>query len=285
MGIFNKINSLFRNKNTQETIDSLENVLLESGLSPHLVYETMSLLEKNIGSIHNTQKIIAVLKKILEGYAQESSFILPSACHMYIFIGVNGVGKTTSIAKFIYYLQHIHNVASKDIVVAAGDTFRAGAIEQLSIHCDSLAVPIIKQQAGSDAAAVVFDTISYAQSKKVRYIISDTAGRMDNRKDLIAQLQKIYRLAQKSLANTQITTFIVIDANSGLNTLTQVENFKEAVPVHALILSKYDGSSRGGTILSISHKYNVPCAFLGTGETYQDFREFNKMDFLDEFLL
>ena len=131
---------------------------------------------------------------------------------------------------------------------------------------------------------MVFDALSYVQARNIPYLIADTAGRMNNRKDLVAQLQKIYRLLEKGLDASQITTFLVLDGNSGLNTLTQVEDFKAAVPVEAIIVSKYDGSTKGGVIMSIAEKYNTSCAFLGTGEQYDDFKVFKKEAFLNDFL-
>lgn len=284
MGIFKKISAVFRSKNAQDIIDNLEDVLLEAGLSPQLTYEALDKLDQNAGGISDPKKIIELLKNILNKYTQEYELILTLEPRVFMFIGVNGVGKTTSIAKFIYFLQHIHGIASKDIVVAAGDTFRAGAIEQISKHCDVLGVTTIKQKAGADPAAVVYDTLQYARSHNIQYLIADTAGRMNNRVDLIAQLQKIYRLLQKDLDSSQITTFIILDGNSGLNTVSQVEDFKEAIPIDAAILSKYDGSSKGGSILSMYKKCGMPCAFLGIGEKYTDLKIFNKEEFLDEFL-
>lgn len=284
MGIFSKLATVFRTKEAQSIIDNLEDVLLEAGISPKLTYSVMDKLDKRSGGVSSQEKIIEHLFTILSDYAKEYHFELPDTPHVFMFIGVNGVGKTTSIAKFIYYLQHTYNVENENMVVAAGDTFRAGAIEQIAKHCTNLSVPLVKQQAGSDPAAVIYDTLSYAKSRDVKYLIADTAGRMNNRKDLIAQLQKIYRLLLRDLEETQITTFVVLDGNSGLNTLTQVEDFQEAIPVNTLILSKYDGSSRGGTVLSIAEKFDMPCAFLGTGEQYQDFKPFKKEDFLNEFL-
>ena len=265
-------------------IDNIEDVLLEAGLSPKLAYIVLDNLERKKTILTDQNKTIELLKGLLVDYVYEYPIVLDNDRHIFLFVGVNGVGKTTSIAKFIHYLQTVRNVSSEDIVVAAGDTFRAGAIEQLGIHCDRLGVHMIKQGAGSDPAAVIYDSMSYAKARNIKYIIADTAGRMNNRKDLITQLQKIYKILQKELALSQITSFIVLDGNSGLNTLTQVEDFSHAIPIEAIILSKYDGSTKGGTLISIGHTYQIPCAFVGTGETYQDLQVFEKGEFIDEFL-
>lgn len=262
-------------------IDDLEDVLLETGMSQTLVYDSMEKLNAEAGRLSDSGKIISVLRGILRHHIREFQFTLAEQSTLYLFIGVNGVGKTTTIAKFISYLQRIHGVDHSQIVVAAGDTFRAGAIEQLEIHCRKLDVQLVKQDAGADPAAVIFDAIRFAQSRNARYIIADTAGRMNTRKDLLAQLEKIYRVAK---AHVPITSFIVLDGNSGLNTLSQVEDFGKIVPLDALIFSKYDGSSKGGVILSIAQQCGVPCLFLGTGEKHSDLTPFRGEEFLNDFL-
>lgn len=283
MGIFSKINTLFRSKNTQASIDEFEDILLESGLSPTLTYQTMDLLNARLKGAPNTDSIIEMISSILGKYILEYEPPISDNKTVFLFVGVNGVGKTTSIAKYAYYLMHTHNISADNLVMSAGDTFRAGAIEQLQKHADALNIHIIKQQAGADPAAVLFDTLNYANAKHIPYIIADTAGRMHNRKDLIAQLQKIYRVLQKDPSYT-IITFIVLDGNSGLNTITQAEEFSHAIPLQASILSKYDGSSKGGTIISVMQTLQLPCAFLGTGETYSDLQVFKSKEFLHDFL-
>ena len=194
MGIFSKITTVFRKKDIQQSIDDLEDILLEAGISPKLTYTIMEGLDKKVGGSSKPDKVIAVLHTILGAYTKEYVFHLPKEPHVFMFIGVNGVGKTTSIAKFIHYLYTTHSVSKNNIVVAAGDTFRAGAIEQLQKHCDTLDVALIKQQAGADPAAVVFDALSYAKAKNIPYLIADTAGSVYKMKKIVSALLKINAL-------------------------------------------------------------------------------------------
>ncbi len=288
MKLLRTIGKLFRNKEASINIAQLEDILLESGLTPTLCFKTIARLEARLGISSNSAKIISTLTDILRALIldpyelpSQSAGQDPTVC---LFAGVNGVGKTTSIAKFAYYLMHQNKIAPQAISLAAGDTFRAAAISQLEKHATSLGVKCIKQHDGADPAAVAYDAVSHARSSLQKYVLIDTAGRMNTRKDLIAQLEKIHRIVQKQVPKENIISFIIIDGNSGLNTVTQVKDFAEAIPLDTFILSKYDGSTRGGVIISISQECAIPCAFIGTGENYSDLHTFDKEYFLRDFL-
>lgn len=288
MKLLRKIGTFFRNKEATITIAQLEDILLESGLAPTLCFQAIAMLEKRLGISSNSEKIISTLTDILRPFILDRpTFPMsekaeePMVC---IFVGVNGVGKTTSIAKVAYHLMHHRKVKPHAITLAAGDTFRAGAILQLEKHATALGVTCIKQHDGADPAAVAYDAISHARSTSGQYVLVDTAGRMNTRKDLIAQLEKIHRVVQKHVCEENISAFIVIDGNSGLNTVNQVRDFAEAIPIDALILSKYDGSTRGGVVISIAEECAISCAFIGTGEGHSDMHSFEKESFLRDFL-
>ena len=287
MKLFGKLAKVFRNKAADIRIAEMEDTLLESGLSPRIVFDVISALEDSLGLTSDfekiSQKLHVLLRPLLLENPMQAIYARPTPT-VYLFVGVNGVGKTTSIAKYAHHLMHALSVPSHAITLAAGDTFRAAASLQLDVHAQNLSVRCIKQHDGADPAAVIYDAISHAKNTSQSYVLADTAGRMNTRKDLIMQLQKVYRIAQKDTPEKNIVVFIVIDGNSGLNTIQQVEDFKMALPIDGLILSKYDGSTRGGVIMSIAQKCMVPCVLLGTGERYSDLCVFNKESFLHEFL-
>lgn len=296
MGLFNRIAKLFRGKETKLTLEELEELLLESGIAPKICARVMASLDAAVGAERDAAKITAALEHILRPLVPSvgEAFLRrlyephegPILC---LFVGVNGVGKTTSIAKFARYLMREKGVEKSSISLAAGDTFRAAAALQLEKHAEKLGVSCIRQHDGADAAAVIFDALAAAKASGTsagspRYVLADTAGRMNTRADLIAQLEKIYRIAQKAVPAKNIVSFMVIDGNSGLNTVSQVRDFAQALPIDSVILSKYDGSARGGTLISIGEECGVPCSFLGVGEQHDDLRAFDKEAFLHDFL-
>lgn len=301
MGLFNRIAKLFRGKETKLTLEELEELLLESGIAPKICARVMASLDAAVGAERDAAKITAALEHILRPLVPSvgEAFLRrlyephegPTLC---LFVGVNGVGKTTSIAKFARYLMREKGAQKSSISLAAGDTFRAAAALQLEKHAEKLGVACIRQHDGADAAAVIFDALAAAKASGnssdgqtfggPRYVLADTAGRMNTRADLIAQLEKIYRIAQKAVPAQNIVSFMVIDGNSGLNTVSQVRDFAQALPIDSVILSKYDGSARGGTLISIGEECGVPCSFLGVGEQHDDLRAFDKEAFLHDFL-
>ena len=197
-----------------------------------------------------------------------------------LIAGVNGVGKTTAIGK----LANMFKEQGKSVVVAAADTFRAAASEQLEIWAERAGVKIIKQGEGSDPAAVVFDAIASAKARKNDVILIDTAGRLHNKKNLMEELKKIYRVIGREYPEADLRSYIVLDATTGQNAVQQAQVFGEAVDVDGIILTKLDGTAKGGVVLAISAEMEIPVVYVGVGEKIDDLIEFNARDFIDAIL-
>ena len=190
-------------------------------------------------------------------------------------IGVNGVGKTTSIGK----LASIYKAAGRSVILAAGDTFRAAAIEQLGVWADRVGVEMIKQQEGSDPAAVLFDACSAAKARKTDVLICDTAGRLHNKKNLMAELGKMARVVEREMPGIHKETFLVLDATTGQNAVNQAQAFSEIADISGIILTKLDGSSKGGIVVSICRELGIPVRLVGVGEGIDDMQPFNAEEF------
>jgi fused signal recognition particle receptor len=197
-----------------------------------------------------------------------------------LMIGVNGAGKTTTIAK----LTHLFLQDSKRVLLAAGDTFRAAANEQLSIWADRLDVPIINSTEGQDSSSVFFDAIQSAQAKKYDVVLCDTAGRLQNKKNLMNELEKIYRVAEKNKGDIRLYTVLVLDAMSGQSSLNQLRLFTEVATIDGLILTKTDGSAKGGVLLGIASEFDIPVWYVGTGENLDDLEPFDADEYIKAIL-
>ena len=217
-------------------------------------------------------ELLAILKRMV---GEHEPLKLETKPSVILIIGVNGVGKTTSIGKIAAELKH----NGKKVVVAAADTFRAAAAEQLSVWCDRAGVDIIKQAAGADPAAVVFDAINAVKSRKADVLIIDTAGRLHNKKNLMDELAKIDRVINRELAGCSKETLLVLDATTGQNAVMQAKEFKEASKITGLILTKLDGTAKGGIIISIKQELGMPVKFIGVGEQIDDMKPFNAQEF------
>ncbi len=194
--------------------------------------------------------------------------------------GVNGVGKTTAIGKLANYFKTL----GKSVTVAAADTFRAAASEQLEIWADRADVRIVKHEEGSDPAAVVFDALSSAKAKGTDVVLVDTAGRLHNKKNLMEELKKIDRVITREMPNADRRNYIVLDATTGQNAVSQVEIFDEAVDIDGIILTKLDGTAKGGVVLAISAEYEMPVVYVGVGEKIDDLLPFDAVEFVDGIL-
>ncbi len=213
-----------------------------------------------------------VVTEILSG---ENSLNISAKPSVVLVLGVNGVGKTTTIGKLAHYLKQ----QGKTVLLAAADTFRAAASEQLEIWAQRSGCPIVKQPEGSDPAAVVFDAISSAKSKNMDVIICDTAGRLHNKKNLMGELEKINRIIDRELPSASKEILLVLDASTGQNGLNQAAEFKKSLDLTGIVLTKLDGTAKGGIILAIKDKIGVPVKFIGIGEKTDDLREFNAGEF------
>jgi len=275
---------LFSNHTIDESLfEDLEDLLIESDLGGSVTMEIVDELRANTKAKKLTEnnQLIDELKFILSEHI-ESVDLKPEEDKLNIFLvlGVNGVGKTTSIAKMARYYS---DQGMTKIVLSAGDTFRAAAIDQLKIHGERTGFRVVHQGHGADPAAVIFDTITSAKSKGEHLVLADTAGRMHNRSNLVKELQKIDNVIKNKLSDKDVyKKILVIDATTGQNGLQQAEVFNQAVDIDAIILTKYDSTARGGNIISISRRLGIPFAFIGNGEKQTDLEKFSVQRYLED---
>ena len=285
MSFFDKIFSSITNtrKNISNTFDNLLNIDSLSTEDYESIEECLlgadiswSIVEKTIEIIRNENKNNKNWQKALyKSFKQNLNFIEHVKFKKVILmVGVNGVGKTTSCAKIANYFKLKNNKVS----LVAADTYRAAAVNQLKLWSDKLKIDFISNEMSSDPASVAFDGVQSGLSKKTDYIIIDTAGRLQNSENLMKELEKIFRVISK--LTDDISIAINIDANFGQNSISQIENFSNYVPIDNVILNKMDGTSKGGIVMSIVEKFKLPISFIGTGEKVSDIVEFNFEDYL-----
>ena len=254
--------------------DVLEEILIQADLSYDLVEEILNKLPSKISKEQ-------IEKELLKCFSYDDSYILNEDFNLSLIIGINGAGKTTSIAK----LANIHLKNSKTVMFGAGDTFRAGAIKQLSIWADKLNVPIIKSKQGHDPSAIVYDCVVSAKAKKIQELIIDTAGRLHNNDNLSKELKKIVKIAKKALNNeNELKKILVIDGTQGNSVINQAKAFNELVLIDAIIITKLDGTAKGGSIFSIANELKLPIIYLGVGEGIDDLVPFDKNEFISSIL-
>ena len=264
-----------------DLFDELEEALITADLG---VNTSMDIIEKLRDAaaekhIKNSVDLKAELAAILEGILTEGSSSkldirgLPAVV---MVIGVNGVGKTTSIGK----LAAMYKKQGKNVVIAAADTFRAAAIEQLEIWAERADVRIIKQQEGSDPAAVIYDAINACKGKYVDVLLCDTAGRLHNKKNLMQELKKIYKILDRELPMSGKEVLLVLDATTGQNAVMQAKEFKEAADITGIILTKLDGTAKGGITFAIKNEYDIPVKLVGVGEGIDDIEPFDAKEFV-----
>lgn len=259
----------------EEFFEELEELLILSDTGTDSALYLCEAVKKRVKreNISEPEKIREVLKEEIENILSEKSseIDLSSAPSVIIVLGVNGVGKTTTIGK----LAAKYKKEGKKVLLAAADTFRAAASEQLSIWADRAGVPIVKHSEGADPAAVLFDAISSAKAKNMDIVICDTAGRLHNKKPLMEELSKIYRVIEKVSPESSKETLLVIDATTGQNGVVQVKEFSSAVPLSGIILTKLDGTAKGGIVIPICRDYSLPVKFVGLGEKEEDLEKFD----------
>ena len=277
-----KIDNLFKmfQKVDEDLFEELEELLIEADVGVNTSMEILDELRETVieNKIKEPELVKAELFSILRRMVGEHEPLkLDTKPSVILVIGVNGVGKTTSIGKMANELKS----QGKKVVVAAADTFRAAAAEQLSVWCDRAGVDIIKQGAGADPAAVVFDAIGAAKSRKADVLIIDTAGKLHNKKNLMDELAKINRVINKELSECSIETLLVLDATTGQNAILQAKEFKNAAEITGLVLNKLDGTAKGGIVLSIRKELGIPVKFIGVGEKIDDMQEFDAKEFTE----
>lgn len=265
-----------------ELLDDLEAVLLTSDLGVAATQDIIKQLTDSISrkELDNPEALIVKLKQILtelvKPYAKPLTIAADIKPYIILVVGVNGVGKTTTIGKLAKHLQ----AKDKKVMLAAGDTFRAAAIEQLQIWGERNNIPVIFQQQGADSASVIFDAFQAAKARNVDVLIADTAGRLHTKTNLLEELKKIRRVLTKIDATAPHEILLVLDAGNGQNALAQAEQFKQAVGVTGLALTKLDGTAKGGIIFAIAKSLAIPIRFIGVGEGIDDLREFDAEDFV-----
>ncbi len=264
--------------------EDLEDTLVEGDMGARTAFAIVEELRTvcRTRDISEQEDIIAALTELLSPWAKEYRFDIPSDKVFLIMVfGVNGVGKTTTVAKMASFFTA--NGVSP-VVLAAADTFRAAAIEQLQHHGDKTGCHVIAHQHGADPSAVVYSAIDTVRSSGSGLVIADTAGRLHNRENLVRELQKIDRTGSGRADPGCYKKILVLDATTGLNGLRQAEVFHEHIGIDALVLTKYDSTARGGTILSAGKELSLPVAFIGTGERYEDLELFDAQQYLGEFI-
>ncbi|MFF2794477.1 signal recognition particle-docking protein FtsY [Lysinibacillus xylanilyticus] len=277
-----KVNDLVARyrKVDEDFFEELEDLLLQADVGFETVMELMDKLRfevqrKNIKDTSGIQTIIS--EKLVEIYEQGEEDLIElnmqpnGELTVILFVGVNGVGKTTTIGKLAHRLKS----QGKTVVLAAGDTFRAGAIDQLQVWGDRVGCEVIKQSEGSDPAAVMYDAIRAAKNRNADVLICDTAGRLQNKVNLMNELEKVHRVISREVPNAPHEVLLALDATTGQNALVQAQTFKEATNVTGIVLTKLDGTAKGGIVLAIRNKLHIPVKFVGLGEKMDDLQPFD----------
>ncbi len=287
--MFSKLTRAVVGKSTvdEDVLDELEEVLISSDVG---VNATLKIIEKIEERVARDKYVgTSELKKILReeiaslmdksNAGDETDFVIPNkkVPHVVMVIGVNGVGKTTTIGKLAYQFKK----QGKKVMLGASDTFRAAAIDQLEVWAERVGVGIVRQNMGSDPASVAFDTIQKAIAQDVDLVIVDTAGRLHNKVNLMNELAKIKRVMQKLIPDAPNEVLLVLDASTGQNAIEQARQFSKVTDVNALALTKLDGTAKGGVVIGISDEFNIPVKYIGVGEGLDDLQVFNKHEFVD----
>ena len=263
----------------EELLEELEEMLICADVGAGATDEIIEKLRDDIKEekIKDADEVRAFLKNTLKEMIGEGGpLVLDTKPSVILVIGVNGAGKTTSIGKISNKLRQ----DGKKVVVAAADTFRAAAIDQLAVWCERSKVDLVKQSEGSDPAAVVYDAINYAKNKGADVLIVDTAGRLHNKKNLMNELEKINRVISRELPGASRENLLVLDATTGQNAVLQAKEFKNAADITGLVLNKLDGTAKGGIVLSIKRELGIPVKFIGVGEKIDDMQPFNAEEFI-----
>jgi fused signal recognition particle receptor len=289
-GFFDKITKAIAGKNTvdEEVLDDLEDALVSADVGVDTTVTIIDNLEKRVArdKYINTAELNTILKEEIQSLLVDApsetkyeNYELPSGHkpHVILVVGVNGVGKTTTIGK----LAHNFTLAGKSVLLGAADTFRAAAVDQLTIWSERAGVPIVKHGMNTDPSAVAFDTVKTGIAKNVDVILIDTAGRLHNKLHLMEELSKIKRSVNKVMPDAPHEVMLVLDGSTGQNALEQAKHFTAATEVTAIAITKLDGTAKGGVVLAIANQFKIPVKFIGVGEKATDLLVFNKKDFVD----
>lgn len=283
-GFVEKVSDLVirRKKIDEEFYEELEEILISADVGVNAVMDLMDELraevkKRRIEDAADLQPVLSEkLMELLRGDDNTELRMNPDGITVILFVGVNGVGKTTTIGK----LAHRFKQEGKKVLLAAGDTFRAGAIEQLEVWGQRVGVEVIKQQSGSDPAAVMFDAVQAAKQRQADVLLCDTAGRLQNKSNLMEELNKIYRVIQREIPSAPHEVLMVLDATTGQNALSQAKLFGEKSGVTGLVLTKLDGTAKGGIVVAIRQELNLPVKLVGLGEKAEDLQTFDSEQFV-----
>ena len=281
-----KLKSLFQKKSaiSDDFFEELTDILVEGDIGAKSAFMLVDELEQICTSkkIKEEPVVVAELRQLLlQSVKSVKLEIVPDKTNIWMILGVNGVGKTTSVAKLAKMLS---NNGVNNVVLASADTFRAAAIEQLAMHAQKVGVRVISHQHGSDPSAVVFDAAEAVKAKNGGLVLADTAGRLHNKENLVRELQKINKTCTLKSDEGCYKKILVIDATTGQNAVRQAEVFNEAVGVDAIIMTKYDSTAKGGAAITIGRELGIPVAYICTGEKYEDIGIFEPQEYIDDFL-
>ena len=275
-----------KSKVDDEVLENLEDVLISSDVGVDTTLKIIKRIEERVArdKYVSTAELNGILRSEIEALLTESgtidgdSFVLPTESKPYVImvVGVNGVGKTTTIGKLAYQFK----AAGHKVVIGAADTFRAAAIDQLSVWAERVDVPMIKQKMGSDPASVAYDTVASAVAQDADVVLIDTAGRLHNKVGLMNELTKIKRVMQKVVPDAPQEVLLVLDGSTGQNAFEQARQFTAATEVNALAVTKLDGTAKGGVVIGISDQFNIPVKYIGLGEKIEDLQVFRKHEFV-----
>ena len=275
-----------KSKVDDEVLDNLEEVLITSDVGVDTTLKIIERIEKRVSNekYMGTEELNHILKEEIAVLLEENntedidlSFSTHDVPYVIMVVGVNGVGKTTTIGKLAYQFKNL----GKNVYLGACDTFRAAAVDQLAIWADRVGVPIVKQKMGSDPASVAFDTLSSAKSNNADVVIIDTAGRLHNKVNLMNELGKIKKVMQKIIPDAPHEILLILDGSTGQNAFEQVKQFAKVTDVTALALTKLDGTAKGGVVIGISDQFKIPVKYIGIGEGLEHLQVFNKKEFVD----
>jgi fused signal recognition particle receptor len=278
-----------KSKVDEDVLDNLEEILVSSDVGVNTTLKIIKRIEKRVeeDKYLGTDELNQILRDEIAGLLSETNtgeateFVIPINVKPYVLmvVGVNGVGKTTTIGKLAYQFKK----AGYNVVLGAADTFRAAAIDQLQIWADRVGIPIVKQEMGSDPASVAFDTLQSAVAQNADIVIIDTAGRLHNKINLMNELSKVKRVMQKVVADAPHDVMLVLDGSTGQNAFEQAKQFTAATEVTSLAVTKLDGTAKGGVVIGISDQFQIPVKYIGVGEGIEDLQVFNKYEFVDSF--
>ena len=285
-GLLNKLKGLFQSYDdiTEELFDDLTDIFIMADIGVETTLDFIEELKEDerVEGIHTPEELHPIIvDKMFELYLKNEIVnnnlnVQKEGLSVFLFVGVNGVGKTTTIAKIAYRLKK----EGKKVLLAAGDTFRAGAVDQLEIWAERVGVDIVIKKGATDPSSVIYDAVNKAKNEKYDVLLCDTAGRLQNKVNLMKELEKMNRVINREVPNAPHETLLIIDATTGQNGLSQAEAFLEVTNITGIILTKLDGTSKGGIVLAIRDKYNIPIKMVGLGEKMEDLEYFDLEEYI-----